>query len=165
MLPRAIRTYAITEGLGPERALRFIRHNLARPVEMIQIREKHLPPSELQPLVEAALRLRGDLPTKILVNGFISYGADGVHSPDMSCHSLDDVRRARAHFVVFGPVFSKAAVGLDSLRAACAASRVPVFALGGVTWENAAACLEAGAAGIAGISLFAHPRSQTEPRP
>ena len=45
--------------------------------------------------------------------------------------------------------------GIDQLRTAClAASPIPVYALGGVTLENAAACLDAGAAGIAGIRLF-----------
>ncbi|HEY4049380.1 MAG TPA: thiamine phosphate synthase [Acidobacteriaceae bacterium] len=46
--------------------------------------------------------------------------------------------------------------GLDALRAACrAAGEMPVFALGGVTTENASACLAAGATGVSGIRLFA----------
>ena len=80
----------------------------------------------------------------------------------VSCHSPSDVMRAEsdgADFVVFAPVFEKRdaremqAQGLDALRAACAA-KIPVIALGGVTLENAASCLAAGAAGIAGIRLF-----------
>jgi thiamine-phosphate pyrophosphorylase len=78
-----------------------------------------------------------------------------------SCHSLADVRRAKtesANFSVFGPVFGKPngesqPVGLDLLRQACAIG-IPVLALGGVTLENARACVDAGAAGIAGIRLF-----------
>jgi len=43
--------------------------------------------------------------------------------------------------------------GIAALREACRA-KIPVLALGGVTVENAASCLDAGAAGIAGIRLF-----------
>ena len=60
---------------------------------------------------------------------------------------------------VFAPVFEKKNDAtsrphdLDVLHNASRAS-IPVLALGGVTLENAIACLEAGAAGIAGIRLF-----------
>jgi thiamine-phosphate pyrophosphorylase len=65
--------------------------------------------------------------------------------------------------ILFAPVFEKslgggqhlAGAGPDRLREACvAASPLPVFALGGVTFQNAAVCIAAGAAGIAGIRLF-----------
>jgi thiamine-phosphate pyrophosphorylase len=84
----------------------------------------------------------------------------------ISCHTLDEVRRARedqVDAILFAPVFEKELSdnqiipghGLDRLHAICAAaSPVPVFALGGVTLENAGACVAAGAAGIAGIRLF-----------
>jgi thiamine-phosphate pyrophosphorylase len=61
--------------------------------------------------------------------------------------------------VVFGPVFGKKDVpemgvaGLDLLRSVCR-SKIPVFAVGGVTAENAAKCADAGAKGVAGIRLF-----------
>jgi thiamine-phosphate pyrophosphorylase len=84
----------------------------------------------------------------------------------MSCHSLVEVEQARAlgaSLILFGPVFEKRVGkvvvtegrGIDSLRQACATAKdTPVFALGGVTVENAGVCIEAGAAGIAGIRLF-----------
>jgi thiamine-phosphate pyrophosphorylase len=80
----------------------------------------------------------------------------------VSCHSSEEVHRAAsegADFVVFGPVFEKnkikgsAPTGVEALRHACR-EKIPVLGLGGVTLENAKACMEAGAAGIAGIRLF-----------
>jgi thiamine-phosphate pyrophosphorylase len=80
----------------------------------------------------------------------------------VSSHSLRDIAQADAggaSFAVLAPIFEKVAtgasgIGLDILAEACASSRIPVFALGGVKLGNARACLEAGASGIAGIRLF-----------
>jgi thiamine-phosphate pyrophosphorylase len=85
----------------------------------------------------------------------------------VSCHSLADVKAARTAAVdvcLFGPVFGKTVdaaevvpgLGLEALREACviAGKDLPVFALGGVTEENAALCVEAGASGVAGIRMF-----------
>ena len=81
-----------------------------------------------------------------------------------SCHSLAaavEAERAGADYIFFGPVFatpSKAAYGppqgLERLAEVCRSVRIPVLAIGGITLENAAACLTAGAAGLAAIRLF-----------
>jgi thiamine-phosphate pyrophosphorylase len=84
----------------------------------------------------------------------------------VSCHTLFEVERARANeadLILFAPVFEKLldsgeylqGQGPDRLREACgAAVPIPVIALGGVTSQNVAACIAAGAAGIAGVRLF-----------
>ena len=111
-------------------------------------------------------------------------GADGVHLTSqslpadvvrktcgpgfligVSTHSLDEARAARvggANFVVFGPVFeteSKLAFGapqgLSRLAEVTSELRgFPVIAIGGITLENAGACFEAGASGVAAIRLL-----------
>lgn len=121
--------------------------------------------------------------TRLLINSrsdvAIACGMDGVHlrSDDVlpgevravwglrvapvisvSCHSPSEVARAAAaaDLAVFAPVFAKTgsvAAGLSVLRVACE-HPIKVLALGGVTLENARTCVEAGAAGVAGIRLF-----------
>ena len=96
---------------------------------------------------------------RLMPEGFVS----------VSCHSVADVVRARedgASAVLFGPVFGKtvggkevmAGVGLEGLREACGvAGEMMVFALGGISEGDAAACVEVGADGIAGIRMFFAP--------
>jgi thiamine-phosphate pyrophosphorylase len=84
-----------------------------------------------------------------------------------SCHSLPAAAQAAAagaDYIFFGPVFATpskqafgAPQGLQKLAQVCRAVSVPVLAIGGITPENAAACLHAGAAGIAAIRLFQQP--------
>jgi len=110
--------------------------------------------------------------------------ADGVHlgqtdlplvlarslmGPDkvigISTHQDAEVRTAAAEgadYVGFGPIFPTATkpdhepvVGLAGLRLVRALTTLPIFAIGGVTVDNLAAVLEAGADGVAVISALA----------
>lgn len=114
----------------------------------------HLGESSLP--VEEAKRLLQDLSCRQpLPKGFLV----GV-----SCHSLESAVSAAnsgADYLFFGPVFatpSKAAFGepqgLERLAAVCRSIAIPVLAIGGITVENAGACFNAGASGIAAIRLF-----------
>jgi thiamine-phosphate pyrophosphorylase len=82
----------------------------------------------------------------------------------VSCHSLKAAQVAEssgADYIFFGPVFatpSKSAFGAPQgtrrLEEVCRAVAVPVIAIGGITLENSASCIKAGAAGLAAIRLF-----------
>ena len=116
-------------------------------------------------------------------------GADGVHLTTQSIdaatirktfgkefligastHSLAEAIAARdsdADFVVFGPIYKTKSkeqygspLGLSKLSEVTRAlGGFPVLALGGISADNARDCLNAGAAGIAGISLFSVPEN------
>lgn len=84
----------------------------------------------------------------------------------VSTHSTSEIETAAAggaDFVTFGPVYhtpSKAPygepLGVEALRAACAAAPLPVFALGGVTAERVPELLEAGCRHAACIGAILH---------
>ncbi len=112
----------------------------------------------------------------------LAAGLDGVHLPENGCsvktlrtfapnliygcsvHSSTALRIAEesgADYLLFGPVFDTpskrrygAPQGLEKLEAICRMSSLPVFALGGITPQNAELCMAQGAYGIAGLSLF-----------
>jgi thiamine-phosphate pyrophosphorylase len=167
--------------------LRAIESAIAGGVTRIQIREKDLPARDLLALAQAAIALAEPRGAEVLINErtdiALAAGARGVHLPShsiaprilrkitpagfligVSCHSLEEVRRAQdegADFVVFGPVFAVRSkdyasepVGLERLREAARAVSIPVLALGGISRKNLDACLGVGAAGVAGISMF-----------
>jgi thiamine-phosphate pyrophosphorylase len=174
---------------GIEPLLRFIARALSDGVDYIQLREKDLSARELLSLTRRALALPNPAGAKFLVNSradiALAAGAHGVHLPAfsiapydlrrigqdlliaVSTHSIDELQRAQnegADFAVFGPVFSRKPepVGIEALRAAARAVPLPVFALGGVTLDNTTECMAAGAAGIAGISLFQRESEQLD---
>lgn len=82
----------------------------------------------------------------------------------VSCHSLADAKTAEeagADYLLLGPIFSTPSklqygppLGLATLRDVTSQVSIPVFALGGITFDRAADCRENGAAGIAGIRIF-----------
>jgi thiamine-phosphate pyrophosphorylase len=99
------------------------------------------------------------LPVRIVRRIFSSKLIVGV-----STHSLAEAEAAEkggADFIVLGPVFETDSklkygqpIGLESLGTIASKIAIPVLALGGLNEENYRLALEAGAAGVAGISMF-----------
>jgi thiamine-phosphate pyrophosphorylase len=79
-----------------------------------------------------------------------------VHSRE----SAVEAESAGADYLIFGPVWPSPshpdarAVGIEALAVAARGVRIPILAIGGVTTERVAECLDAGAAGYAAIRLF-----------
>jgi thiamine-phosphate pyrophosphorylase len=173
-----MKRYCITESL--EVAERAARNG----VDLIQIRAKQFSGRALTDLVRGAVAIPGSqILVNTRSDVALACDARGVHLPagsvapstirkitppgfliGVSCHTIEELQAAEqegADFAVFGPVFrsitkSVAPIGLQALREATRSVRqLPVYALGGVTAENAPLCMDAGANGIAGISLFA----------
>jgi thiamine-phosphate pyrophosphorylase len=131
---------------------------LACDADGVHLTSNDISPADARSLVDVSMRMRRE--TRSWTIG-------------VSCHTPDEVRLAEsqgADLAVFGPVFAKSGSenppGLETLRRACLrlqpvakteagkSAGMPVLALGGITLENAAQCIEAGAAGTAGIRLF-----------
>ena len=132
--------------------------------------------------LRAVLRGRALLLVNDRVDVALAVGADGVHLPEhslpgkavralvsegcilgRSVHSVDAAVRAEAEgadFVQIGAVYETKSKpegtpgGVELVRAVADAVRLPVIAVGGITAENVAEVVEAGADGVAVIGAI-----------
>ncbi|MGQ0722644.1 MAG: thiamine phosphate synthase [Candidatus Eiseniibacteriota bacterium] len=147
----------------------------------LQLRGKGRSAEELirsgEPLREAAARAACLFVVNGSVRAAVALGADGLHLPaagrslrtvraalpaitgaGRSCHDAGEVAAAGgADWILLSPVHatrSKPAarpLGLHGFAALAGGAPAPVYALGGITEASFAACLDAGAAGVAAI--------------
>lgn len=160
-----------------------VAHWIGEGIELVQIRERDLTARELAELTRKVLRISNPRGTKIIVNDradvAMACEAHGVHlrdnavSPEkfsrtgflvtVSCHRIEDAETTNgADYVLLAPIFKplsktdpRTALGTDAIEEFTRRSATPVLALGGIDDRNVRACMEAGAAGIAGITCFA----------
>jgi len=151
---------------------------LAGGADRILLRERDVDPTDRRTLAEDLRMLTEAAGAALVVAGdadlALAVGADGVHlaaidpwpeaagdlAVGRSCHTVDDLRAAAtagAAWATYSPVYVTAskpgygpALGPDGLAAGCrVVPGLTVLALGGVGPGRAAACLAAGAAGVA----------------
>lgn len=112
----------------------------------------------------------------------LAAGAGGVHLPESSCppdvvrknaqgliigqsvHRMDSACMAAGagiDYLLFGPVFHTPSKepfgppqGLQKLKQICRSVTIPVFAVGGITPEQALTCIDNGAWGVAALAPF-----------
>jgi len=159
--------------------LNVARQAVAAGATVVQLRVK-------VPTAEVVARGRGfrSLEATFVVNDDVEaalvLGADGVHLGQddtgaeaaraaglllgRSVATLEQALAAEADYLGAGPVWetpskrdADPALGLDGLRAICAAVEIPVIAIGGIDASNAGSCIRAGAAGVAVIRAATDP--------
>lgn len=136
---------------------------------LVVLREKDLARDERVVLAASLRAVLAPAGGQLIVAGPDPLGGDAVHlaSADpytktglvgRSCHGEEDLMRLSTEdYVTLSPVFPSPSkpgygppLGLAGLAQLCARTRVKVFALGGVTTaDQAAACVAAGADGVA----------------
>lgn len=147
----------------------------AKPKYII-LREKDLTEEEYSAFAEKALEICKKHSIPLICNTFFytarKIGADGIHLPlslaekggydsfklfGISTHSTDDALKAQklgADYITYGHIFATdckkglAPRGTDALREVCSHVSIPVYAIGGITAENAHLTISAGAKGV-----------------
>lgn len=151
-------------------------------VDLVQVREKDLPAADLFGLVKTLREVVGSR-AKLLVNDradvALGAGADGVHLPEnglptavarqvvgpdrilgRSAHDPVGLEWAGLDYLLVGTVFPSPthpglpAAGVGRVGEFAARSPVPVLGIGGITADNCAEVIGAGAAGVAVISAI-----------
>jgi thiamine-phosphate pyrophosphorylase len=168
-----MKLHALVDNLGDA------RRAVSAGATVVQLRAK-VPTEQLIALGRGFRSLRATFIVNDDVEAAIELEADGVHL-GQSDHGAEMARRlglilgrsastyeeaisADADYLGVGPVWATPSkgdaatpIGLDELARICAAVAVPVIAIGGVEAANAAACVRAGAAGVAVIRAATDP--------
>ncbi len=163
-----MRVHALVEDLDAA------RRAVAVGATVVQLRVKDAPTPELVERGAGFAALGVTFVVNDDVEAAVALGADGVHLGQgdrgaeraraaglllgRSVAVVAEAVAADADYLGAGPVWATPSkldaeppIGLDGLREICAASRVPVVAIGGVDADNAGACIVAGAVGVATI--------------
>lgn len=150
--------------------------------DFVHVRNKKLEARELLALVRWYVERGYRVIVNTRTDVAIAVGAAGVHLPSdslraatvrkvvpdgfligVSCHSREELLRAQddgADYAYLSPVFAplskgydQPVLGINGFRKTIRGLSIPVIALGGITPERISECLDAGANGVAGISL------------
>lgn len=151
-------------------------------VDQIVLREKDLTESEYEQLAEKVLSICEGFPVTCSLHQNIQparhLGAKSLHLSlplakkyqrdledfewfGISTHSLEQLREAKeygADYVFYGHVFATDCKkgmpprGVYALQEICREAEIPVYAIGGISPENALQAVEAGAAGVCVMS-------------
>lgn len=158
-----------------------LRQALEGGARLIQLREKQMAPQEVLALAQQAKQLCDEHGAKLLINSHIEtdmVAGSGLHLPEFrsvararetfgaqtligqSVHSQEAAKQAEregADYLLFGSIFPTAShpdstpASIEALHEISSQISIPVFAVGGITAQNAKVCLEAGAHGVAVI--------------
>lgn len=164
--------------LGTEAFLIRLQAKLDAGLRLVQLREKDLARDELRMLAQRVLALAHARGARVLLNGDVALaqevGADGVQltatqlaelteRPAVdwcaaSCHGVEELHRAEAmgcDFALLSPVLPTRShlgaphLGWGNFAAIAAGSSIPVYALGGLSFDDMHAAWQRGAHGIA----------------
>jgi len=174
----AVMGISCAEDLGEDAFLARARRALDDGLALIQVREKAWPATRRDALARALVPFAHARGARVVVNGDAGdaqrLGADGVHwtaatlnaatvrPPGLlvgaSCHTRDELARAAAlgvDYAVVAPVRATpthpdaSPLGWDGFARTIEGTRVPVYALGGLSLSDLGIALDHGAHGIA----------------
>lgn len=148
----------------------------AADIDRVILREKHLIESEYETLAKQVMTICGKYNTPLSLHtyaeaakrldckaihlsyaDFISGKGDDFDTVGVSVHSLDEaklVEKSGASYITAGHIFPTDCKkdlpprGTDFLREICESVQIPVYAIGGITPENAPLVKSAGASGV-----------------
>ncbi|MGN0638632.1 MAG: thiamine phosphate synthase [Huintestinicola sp.] len=148
----------------------------AADIDRVILREKSLTGSEYEALAERVIKICGKYNTPLSLHTFtktakqldckaihlsyadlISGKGEGFETVGVSVHSLDEAKLAEqtgASYITAGHIFPTDCKkdlpprGTDFLREICETVHIPVYAIGGITPENAPLVKSAGASGV-----------------